>query len=77
MAQVTHSVAKRRPQNPLDVRFELRLDQDTADRLQAQAARLGLSMGAYMRSAVIRQLEADEAAEDRPTTTGREPGGSS
>lgn len=65
MAQVAHSVAKRRPQTPLlDVRFELRLDQETADRLQAQAARLGLSMGAYMRSAVIRQLKADEAAED-------------
>jgi hypothetical protein len=49
-------------QGPLDVRFEMRLSDDLAERLKVQAARLGLSDGAYIRLALVRQLEQDEAS---------------
>lgn len=73
---MVHDVARRKAQGPLDVRFEMRFDQGTVDRIQAQAERLGLSMGAYIRSAVIRQLEADEG-DARSSSPSAEEGGAS
>lgn len=50
----------RKRSESLDVRFEMRLSQEQAERLSVQAQRLGLSEGAYIRLALIRQLEQDE-----------------
>lgn len=64
------TVARRRnASGPLDVRFEMRLDAETARRLQAQADRLGLSLASYVRMAALRQVAHDEAeasAEETP-----------
>lgn len=57
-------MSKKKP-GPLDVRFEMRLSDDLADRLKAQASRLGLSDGAYIRLALVRQLERDEASDSQ------------
>jgi len=56
------AVMSKKKQGPLDVRFEMRLSDDLAERLKVQAARLGLSDGAYIRLALVRQLEQDEAS---------------
>lgn len=53
----------RKRNDALDVRFEMRLSQEQAERLSVQAQRLGLSEGAYIRLALIRQLEQDEKKE--------------
>ena len=42
-------------------RIDLRADPAWSARVQAQADRLGLSFSAYIREAVTRKLEADEA----------------
>lgn len=63
---MSDTVAKKRNSaGPLDVRFELRLDEATAERVQQQADRLGVSMASYLRMATVRQLERDEADEAR------------
>jgi hypothetical protein len=42
-------------------RLDLRAEPDWIDRIAVQAARLGINVSAYIRQAVTRQLERDEA----------------
>ena len=50
-------------------RFELRAEQAWLDRIARQAERLGISVSAYIRQSVTRQLERDE--QDMPPPAGR------
>lgn len=55
-------------------RLEIRAEECWVARIEAQAARLGMTASAYIRAAVTRALEADESTD--PTThkrTGRKP----
>lgn len=44
-------------------RVDLRIDPSLAGRAKRQADRLGMSLSAYMRMALTRQVESDEATE--------------
>lgn len=66
------ALAKKTPRNDArppagpakkQARFEIRAEQDWLDRVERQAARLGLTAAAYVRQATTRQLELDEASE--------------
>lgn len=51
-------------------RLELRADREWIMRVLHQANRLGISLSAYIRSAVTRQVEADESNEPTKKTKG-------
>ena len=51
---------------PARERLDMRFDADTRARLERQAERFGDSLSAYIRRALIRQLEADEASDPSP-----------
>jgi len=58
-------LSPRKTEQPRD-RIDLRADPAWIARIQAQADRLGLGLSAYIRQAVTRQLEQDEAQAPRP-----------
>jgi hypothetical protein len=65
------AVAKRkRPKPPEDTtpardRIDLRADPVWVARVERQAARLGMTVSSYIRGAITRALEADEATEPK------------
>ena len=62
-----HEVAKRKhqPGRPARDRIDLRADPKWVARVERQAARLGISVTAYIKQATSRALEADEATDPR------------
>lgn len=54
-----------KPRKPDRDRLDMRLEPETRQRADRQAERFGLSLSAYIRRALIRQLEEDEASEPK------------
>lgn len=53
----------RKPSNASRDRIDLRIDPKVRERIEKQAERFGQDLSAYIRQAVIKQLEADEASD--------------
>ena len=52
----------RKPNNSRD-RIDLRIDPKVRERIEKQAERFGQDLSAYIRQAIVKQLEADEATD--------------
>ena len=66
-----HVARKKRPSDRKEARFDLRSEAAWMARVERQAARFSLTVTGYIRRAVSKELEADEATDPRLKEGGR------